>query len=480
MPVTAVSTLKSIILGVVFNRSIRPIKLSSVSADLNENEEVSRYLHDLTTLILDTLFNPKSGFERALSSAIDDDIVIGTMATFIEQGKNYPLKFYTIPIQNFLIDENDEKEVDTVILKFEMTARQIMQKFESVPEVITKFKDDNRKFDIELHIMPRKERDKKSIHRNNMPIAGYWINKDHLILLEETGWESMPVAVGRSEVTSGELYGTSRTMIALADAKEMNEMSRLLSEATELTVRPPLVVNANFEKRINISQGALNYTEARALATGQKPIEQIHTIGSVSLNYDLLMRKENSIKEALFLDKLKILDNPNATATQILELKAEMFRIMGDFSTGIIDYLNQILDRTLTVLLEQIYDKNYNLVNPALFDKELPDSLRQNPELKIDYLNPITQSQRQVESLMIDKLIDDVMGIAQVNPSVLNKINFNKVIRRKIEISGLDADLIKSDEEVQEIEEMQQAQQHQQQQAEMDNLDADTINKLNQ
>lgn len=471
MPSVAVSTLKSIIIGVLFNRSIKSISLESVDEETNETQEVAEWLNDYADMLLKNMFDPKSGFERALSEAVADDITIGTIATFIEKGKNFPIKYHTLDIANFYVAESSEGDVDYLVIKSCKTARQAVQEWgnkegatlnEKVREIAEK--TPFQELEFELHIMPREERDKSKSDKLNKAIAGFWIDKNHKSIIEELGWDSMPAAIGRSEKATNEDYGTSRAMYALADAYQINEMSKQINVLTELAGKPPLNVNANYNEQLNLSAGALNYPDQKSLRSGNSAVEQIITVGSVPLNLDIMMRKENNIRETFFLDKLKIFDNPNATATQVLELRAESFRIMGDFTTGLIDYLDQVLDRTSSVLFSQIYDINYNLIEGnGLFNKPLPDALIQNPKIKVNYINPITQSQKMTESASIDKLINDVGLIAEFKPDVLDLVNSDQVVRKKREILDIDPEILYDKARVSNTRRQRQEQEQQQQ-----------------
>lgn len=472
-PINAVNTLKSIVIGLFFNRSIVPIELVSPIEDINEDIAVSEWLGDFTNMMLKMMFDPKSGFEKSLSEAVADDICFGTVATLIEKG-NFPIKYHSLHIKDFLIAESKHGDVDYVVLKATKTARQIQQEWGAkkeageayINENITKCfkKDPFKEFELQLHVLPREERDENKIDRLNKPIAGYWIDVKHKELIEEIGWDTMPIAIGRSEKASNELYGTSRAMMALASAGQSNEMWKQLNEASELALRPPLNVNANYSKKLNLKTKALNYPEQKSLAHGRAAVEAIVNVGSIAANKDLILEVKENIKDIFFLDKLKIFDNPSATATQVLELRAEAFRIMGDFVTGLIQYMDNNLTRTFSLLFSQIYDMNNDLIpNNGIFEKEIPDLLKENGELKIEYINPIAQSQKLNESASMDKWLTDIANIAQFKPEVLDLVNFDQVIRSKREVLNIDAELIYGIGKVSEIRAANQAQQEQQQ-----------------
>jgi hypothetical protein len=246
-------------------------------------------------------------------------------------------------------------------------------------------------------------------------------------------------------------------------------MQKQYNESVELTLKPPLIVNADFDSRINLSPMALNKAKQNSAASGRSAIESINLVGQLQGTLELIQEKKNSIREAFFLDKLKIFDNPNATATQVLELRAEGFRIMSSVATSIQEYLDFLLDRTWDILFRKSYatsdlgggSSSFNPLPNAPFP-ELPDIMKQAPELKITFINPINQSQQTIELNSIDVLLQTVMSTAQLNPDSLDVINFDEILRKKAGILTIDPKLINDDQTVAGIRQQKQALQQQQ------------------
>jgi hypothetical protein len=222
-------------------------------------------------------------------------------------------------------------------------------------------------------------------------------------------------------------------------------MSRQLSEATELAIKPPLNINATFPKRLNLSPGALNFAEQIQLASSRGTVEQLLTVGNIPLTIDHINRKEERIREAFFLDKLKIFDNPNATATQVLELRAQSFRIMSSLASSIqTEYLEGLLNRTFDILFRKSFNTTNGTLDPlpgGVFPP-LPDTLKSPQDLKIIFNNPISQSQQTTQLNSIDILVSSTAELSQIDPTVLDVMDFDEVIRKKREILNVDPDLM--------------------------------------
>lgn len=471
-PILAVETFASILSGVLTNKSSRWFDIQAVDDEINENQEVSEWLSKATDRMWAKMYNSQSRFEQSILEAFKDIASFGTAATMTEEGKDFDLNYITHHIKNYLISENQEGKIDSVVIKADFTAMQAMQKWGDDNHKAIKEIAENRpheKFLFQLHIYPRLNRDLNKIDIANKKFEGVWLDVANKMIVEELGWDSFPLAVGRSEKSTDELYGTSRAMIALPDARQLNIMQKQYNESVELTLKPPMIVNADFDGRINLSPMALNKAKSNGMSAGRSAIEPIKLIGQLNYTLELIQEKKKSIQEIFFLDKLKIFDNPNATATQVLELRAEGFRIMSSVATSIQEYLDSILDRTFDILFRKSFAVNdlengnssYNLLPGAVFP-ELPDLLKQAPDLKITFINPINQSQQITELNSLDVILQTVSNISQLNPDSMDVVSFDEILRKKANILTVDPKIINDDKTVANIRQQRQQVQDQQ------------------
>jgi hypothetical protein len=471
-PILAVETFASILSGVLTNKSSRWFEIKAVDDEINENQENSEWLSKSTDVMWSKMYNSQSRFEQSILEAFKDIGGFGTAATTTEEGRSFDLNYITHHIKNYLISENQEGKIDSVVIKADFTAMQAMQKWgdnnhKAIQEIAKN--RPHEKFSFQLHVYPRENRDLNKIDIANKKFEGVWLDVANKAIVEELGWDSFPLAVGRSEKSTDELYGTSRAMIALPDARQLNIMQKQYNESVELTLKPPMIVNADFDGRINLSPMALNKAKSNSMSSGRSAIEPIKLIGQLNYTLELIQEKKKSIQEIFFLDKLKIFDNPNATATQVLELRAEGFRIMSSVATSIQEYLDSILDRTFDILFRKSFaindlengNSSYNLLPGAVFP-ELPDSMKQAPELKITFINPINQSQQITELNSLDVILQTVSNISQLNTDSIDVVNFDEILRKKANILTVDPKIINDDKTVADIRQQRQQVQDQQ------------------
>lgn len=492
--VVSLDNFANILNGTLTNKSTPWFKVSVHDDELKDDNKVNDWLDDTTKKIWNEIYNPTSNFEVAHYENLQSFGCFGNVAMKIEEGKNSLFNFKALHIRTFAIAENDEGKIDTCVLTMQMQARQIVGKFKpiegaKIPEAITKAmeKSHYQNFEIKLFIMPRKDRDPSKMDTKNMPFVGYWADMANNTIILEIGFNTFPIAFGRGTKSAGESYGTGRAILALADARTLNRMMSDYLEASEKSLKPPLIANAEFERQISLRPLAINRT--KSMVGNGRALEPIIDTKGFQPTIELMLNKQEAIRKVFFLDKLVVLDDPRATATQILELRAESYRIMGSIATSIAEYLESILDRCFDIIFRKSYaeDGIFTLLPEAPL-KELPESLKGKtdeltgkivfPKFKVEFINPITQSQRSNQNNSIDAFVMSVMNIAQANPAILDRINFDEVIKAKGDILQIDPALIRNDNDVEALRTQRDQAMAQQQESMMANTEANTLKTM--
>lgn len=492
--VVSLDNFANILNGTLTNKSSPWFKVSVQDEELSNDDKVKQWLDDVTKKIWNEIYNPASNFEIAHYENLQAFGCFGNIGMKIEEGKNNLYNFKALHIRTYAINENDEGKVDTCILTIPMQARQVIDKFSNIegakiPEAITKANEKTpyENFEIKLVIMPRKNKDAEKADFLNMPFVGYWVDFQNKTIISETGFNTFPVAFGRGTKSSGEIYGVGRAILALADARTLNRMTSDYLEASEKSLKPPLIVNAEFEKQLDLTPLSTNYV--RGILGQGRAVEPIIDTKGFQPTVELMLNRQESIRKIFFLDKLVVLDDPRATATQILELRAESYRIMGSIATSIAEYLENILNRCFDIIFKKSYaeDGLFSLM-PDAFLLELPQKLRGKPDeitgkvvfpqFKVEFINPISQSQRSNQNNSIDAFVMSAMNMAQTNPAILDKLNFDKIIEVKGNILQIDSALIRNDSDVEAIRSQRDQAMAQQQESMLANHEANTLKTM--
>ena len=134
--------------------------------------------------------------------------------------------------------------------------------------------------------------------------------------------------------------------------------------------------------------------------------------------------------------------------------------------------LGPVVERLLSEFLNPIIERVYSVLDragvfPPVDDEELLDQLN-GQEVKIEYISPLAQAQKMSSLVNIEQYFAFIMSLAQANPNIVNKFNFEEAANTYGVNLGVPAKIIRSDDEYQEILAQQaQAQAEQEQQMQL-------------
>jgi hypothetical protein len=83
---------------------------------------------------------------------------------------------------------------------------------------------------------------------------------------------------------------------------------------------------------------------------------------------------------------------------------------------------------------------------------------------KIDYVGPLARAQRASQITTLNRLIESIGPLVQLDPGILDRIDSDAVLKKHADLLGLPADMMRTDKE---LEGVRQAKQQAAQQAQM-------------
>ena len=162
------------------------------------------------------------------------------------------------------------------------------------------------------------------------------------------------------------------------------------------------------------------------------------------------------MRKTFFVDQLQLINQPNMTATEVLERMQENLRLLGPvYGRNTSEKLGPQLERVYAILSRQ-----GKIPEP-------PEELVGKP-LKIEYTSPIAKAQRQLEVQGIMKTTEIMRMFADINPDIFDRVDFDKIATHVgVELFGIDPIIFRSDEDVAQIRDDRQQQQQSAQAVEM-------------
>ncbi len=383
----------------------------------------------------------RSNFQQEIHELYYDLVVFGTAAFYVD-GDSEGLRFSARHIAEVTVAEDANGVVDTVYRKFKMTARAAAQRFgeDALPVQMSKdLKNDPHAEHELIHaVYPRPETRGRTA--KNKPIASVYYHVQSKQLLSEGGFDDFPFMVPRFVKDSVSTYGRSPAMNALPDVKMLNKMSETTIRAAQKQIDPPLMVpDDGFVLPVRTTPGALNFYR-----TGTRDrLEPLNIGANNPLGLNMEEQRRGAIRQAFYVDQLLMAQGPAMTATEVLQRNEEKMRLLGP-----------VLGRLQSELLRPLISRSFALLLRNGLLPAAPEQL-QGQEIDIEYVSPLAKAQKLTDLQSMLRGFEVMMQVAEIAP-VMDYLDSDKLVQYLVEITGIPARVIRSDEEVARIRRQQE------------------------
>ena len=281
--------------------------------------------------------------------------------------------------------------------------------------------------------------------------------------------DEMPNISPRWDVYANDVYGTSPCMDALADAIQLQHMTRRTAQGLDKMVSPPLLVNKMLANRPKSMQpDGVTYVNGQDLGAGAAPVYQIQIpFQELQLQKQELQQR---IQRTLHNDLFRMISELDTvrSATEIDARREEKLVLLGP-----------VLERFESEGLGPCIERIFRICERAGVFPPPPAELAQT-EIQIQYVSVLSDAQRAVSTAPIERFLQVIAGMAQLFPQELEVINPEEILRDYAESIGVKAKLLRSREEFAERLAAAQEQQAAAQAAEMGGALAQGAQQLSQ
>ncbi len=390
-------------------------------------DNVKRYLALATQIAHDELF--ASNFMLQLNETLLSLIGFGTGNLFSEW--NLGLNFKDWDVSFYTIKQNSAGLVDTVIIKFPLTARQAVQEFgeENVGEkVLAAFEIPEKKedrFDFIHRIGPREKRNKTLTDSLNMSWESVFVNVQEQMTikgvdpkgdLNEGGFPEFPNAVARWKKSSNEVWGRGQGTIALSVSKELQQMHADLVECGNKWNNPPRqTLTGSVEGPVDVRPGANNIvtqTDAiRALDQGLR--------GNFPITKDILEFIQTISHRIFFVDVFAPLANLPGDRRTTVEIRERVRQAAKKLAGPIYRLQSELLTPVITrsVLL---------LIRNGVIPPPPPEL--QGQGFGVEYISELALAMRDQQSQAFIQLADLVTALDPVFPGAKDILNMDRAL----------------------------------------------------
>ncbi|WP_246884497.1 portal protein [Pseudomonas chlororaphis] len=280
--------------------------------------------------------------------------------------------------------------------------------------------------------------------------------------MEEVGSFTTVYTVPRWQTVSGSQYAYSpATVAALADARLIQSMTRVLLEAGEKAVTPPmLAVTEAIRGDISVYAGGITSIDSQydeRLGEVLRPLAMDRS--GIPLGLNMQQDTRQMIAEAFFLNKLSMpVDTGQMTAYEVGQRVQEYIRqALPIFEPMETDYNGELCEQTFEILMRA------GAFGPQ---QDIPPSLSQ-ANIQFSFESPLhdaIEAQKGTTLMQAKGLLAQVVDLDPTTPLLFDA---KQALRDSLEGIGVPAAWLNSEEEVAEAsaaqEEQAQAQQQLQQ-----------------
>ena len=460
-PGQASENLSSALWGMLTNSANIWFELRPRDPGLVEEHEVKQWLELARNRMLATF---AAGGQRFYARAVDlysDLVNFGTGIFYEEEAPAAGGIYFTCRhLAECYIAENQYDQVDTVFRKFRWTARQAMQRWK-----------DTAGAKLRGYANERPDQPVSFLHAV-VPIADYegekkldpvhrwwsiYVCEEDGNVLSEGGYHEFPYQVPRWSQRSRSVYGDSPAMLALPDAKMLNQMSRTTIVGAQKAVDPPILApDEGAIRGVRVGSGSGIRTAAGGMIyggidpVGRRLYDVLHAAGNIGLGLEMEEQRRGAIREAFYASLLMLASQPGRTATEVLALQEEKLRLMGPHLGRVqSEFLDPLIGRVFGILVRS------GQIPPP------PQALASQPALDVEYVSPMARAQRATEAVAVMRTYELAGLIAQVtgNTEATDNMDGDEAFRIAADANGLPAKALRSSDDVAEARQQKKAQQ---------------------
>jgi len=429
------------------NPSTSWFDLTFENADLNEDDESTRWLSTVRDRMLAAFRRPESAFTTQMHEVYSDITGFGTAGMFVADEPGFGPRFNARPLQELFIDEDSTGRIGVVMRKFKMQAWRAVDQFgaKQVPRAAEQAEKRPNTEGEYLHIVRRRDLPLPGkINSAGMPWESLYLSFNDKDIISEGGFWENPYMVARWSKDPGEIFGRGPGIDSLPDQKMLNAIWRTFIRNIEKAVDPPLLVD---------DDGVMPGSQLRVTPSAQitvrndggsrEPVRYLESRAQLNLAPEIIETRARKIEKAYHSEIIQAFQDPRMTATQVIELARLSQRI-----------LSPVLGRMQVEILEPMVERVFGVL---LRSGKLPDppEVIQGEDIKIEYVSPVARAQKASEAQAIIDTFLATAQMAQADPSVLDNFDLDEAARRIAAGNGIPVQIIRSKDNVIQIRRVQ-------------------------
>ena len=439
--------------GMVMNPSIKWAEIEDADAKIMENQEAAAWYAHATDRTFSIMYGRGTNAKGAQHECLQEVTGVGTGVLFTGERIGRGPVLQARPLRECFVAEGEEGRVDTLFRRFEMTARQAVQKWgdkagKKAVEMAGKAREQDKKLTFLHAVYPNGDRASRAAGPRGMAFASVYVAIDDKATIGQGGYHEFPYAVPRWYKRAGEIYGRGPGTKGLPSAKALQKTMKLTLRGAEKQIDPALMVaDDGVLSKVRLHSAGITTVRAELLARGNVPIRPIETGGQAQLGEEIMEGMRNRIQASFYNHLLRMSQDPRMTATQVIQISEETIRIIGPM-------LGRLQDELLDPFMQRLFAMLYRA---GAFDP--PPPILWGREPVITFISPAAQAQKLAEAKGIVQTFDYLVQLAQIDPSVWDNFDVDEASRQLGIMLGMPRFLMRDPRQVVTIREAREKKQ---------------------
>jgi hypothetical protein len=447
------------------------LRFITTDRNLMKSHAVKVWLKECADVVL--LIFAKGNTYRALHQIYTEEGAFGTGATLCLDDFKSVMWHYPLTVGEYTIAQNWRGEVDTLYRELEKPVGSVVREFglencsDTVKSLYNRGVLDSWVPIVHV-IEPRADRDPTKRDPKNMAWASCYFeagtNRDNKFL-RESGYNEFPAFVPRWNVIGGDIYGNGPGMKVLGDIKGLQQQQLRKAHGIDQLTRPAVVLPASMKNsEVDTLPGGVSYMEGQA---------QAHNLYDVRIDLNHLTMSiqdvRQLIREGFYADLFLMIANadPKMTATEVAARQEEKMMMLGP-----------VVERNADELLNPLVRTTFHRAMAAGLLPPPPPEMH-GQAFDVEYISVLAQAQRAISTNSIDRLVAQMFTVvAPVKPEVLDRFDPDQWAEIYSDALGVDPNLIVPAQAAALVRKQRAQAQAEAQQAQVNNLRADTAQKL--
>ena len=426
--------------------------LEATDPSIQKNRQVRLWFEEASNVLYRTRYMASANYRNQNQAVYKMVGAFGNGPMFIDQLHDMHsrpvqgFRYKAIPIGECYIRINFQGQVDAFVRPFRYTARQAMQQWghDMLPQALDEAqdKDSEQLFDFFHCVYPNPDYDaSKRLSVRGKPFISHYVSCTERRLMQEGGYNTFPLPVARYGTPApNEVYSRGPMMDILPALKTLNAEKAVFLKAGHRAADPVLLVADDGISDFSLVPGAIN---KGSVNSDGRPL--VHTIqpGDIQIT-EKMMDEERALIGDVSLTRIfqALVENPNMTATQVIELINQKGVFLAPTVGGMTEYLDATIERELDLAVR------LNLLPP------MPGLLKEaKGEYKIVYTNPLSKAARAGEAAGWLRTLESALQVAGQtgDPSVLDIFDVETAFNDIARIQDSRESWMRSDEAVSAI-----------------------------